>query len=83
MLIGILTHNMRADTLRFAPRRTKLNQYFENNLSNFMTTLADHAAAADFVPMDTRFLTPANQNFLTNAIKSLLQKFQSKVILIK
>ncbi|WP_174387195.1 hypothetical protein [Burkholderia metallica] len=48
-----------------------------------MGTLSDHAAAADFVPLDSRFLSEANKKFLIKAIGNLPQKLQAKIILIK
>ncbi|OMW19074.1 cell surface protein [Burkholderia pseudomallei] len=61
----------------------KINQFFDKNLNNFMNTLSDHAAAADFVPLDSRFLSEANKTLLVKAIGNLPQKLQAKIILIK
>jgi len=62
---------------------TKINQFFEKNLPNFVATLTDHAAVADFVPIDTRFLSPQNQSLLEQAIDQLSPGLQSKIVLFK
>jgi hypothetical protein len=64
-------------------RATQINKYFAQNLDNFTTTLADHAAVADFVPMDTRFLSTTNQGMLMQSVRGLPQELQAKLILIK
>ena len=62
---------------------TKINQFFDKNLNNFMSNLSDHAVAADFVPLDSRLLSETNKTLLTKAIGDLPQKLQAKIILIK
>lgn len=61
----------------------KINQFFEKNASGFSNTLDMHLNKADFVPMDTRFLTKPNQQILDNIINKLPQEQQNKIILFK
>ncbi|QWT22148.1 hypothetical protein KPL74_09085 [Bacillus sp. NP157] len=61
----------------------KINQFFEKNASGFSNTLDMHLNKADFVPMDTRFLTQPNQQILDGIINRLPQEQQSKIILFK
>lgn len=57
-----------------------INKYFEKNLSGFKDTLNHHLGKADFIPMDTRFLTDTNKQLLMDVIKNLPAKQQSNII---
>jgi YD repeat-containing protein len=62
----------------------KINENFDLNMRRgFGLTLEGHFQKADFVPMDTRFLTPKNNDTLIRYIFSLPPEKQAKVILVR
>lgn len=61
----------------------RINQFFERNLSGFASTLELHLQKADFVPMDTRFLTEHNRQLLEGLVSSLPAEQQDKIIFIR
>jgi hypothetical protein len=62
---------------------TKINQFFEKNLKGFEATLRIHLEKADLVPIDTRFLTPRNNQLLMDVVSRVPPQQQVKIILIK
>jgi hypothetical protein len=61
----------------------KVNQFFEKNLKGFEATLRIHLEKADVVPIDTRFLTPRNNQLLMDVVSRVPPQQQVKIILIK
>jgi hypothetical protein len=61
----------------------KINQFFEKNMKGFAKTLDLHLNKADYVPMDTRFLTESNNKLLNDLIETLPKEQKAKVILFR
>ena len=61
----------------------KINQFFEKNMKGFSKTLDLHLNKADYIPMDTRFLTESNNKLLNNLIETLPKDQQAKIILFR
>jgi RHS repeat-associated protein len=66
-----------------AVQAEKINKFFAKNTSGFSSQLGLHLNKADFVPMDARFLTNANQDILIDIISKQPQYLQNKIILIR
>ncbi|WP_350316631.1 hemagglutinin repeat-containing protein [Pectobacterium aroidearum] len=62
-----------------------LNKFYEKNMisGNGQKVIQEHLQKADFVPVDFRVLTPANQNIFMNYIKKLPKTQQDKVIIMR
>ncbi|CNJ09617.1 putative hemolysin [Yersinia intermedia] len=62
-----------------------LNKFYEKNMvsGNGQKVIQDHLQKADFVPVDFRVLTPANQNIFMNYIKTLPKVQQDKIIIMR
>ncbi len=61
----------------------KINNYFGKNTAGFSDQLGAHLNKADFVPMDTRFLSRPNQKLLMDIINDQPAQLQSKIILFR
>ncbi|MFT3728247.1 MAG: LysM peptidoglycan-binding domain-containing protein [Terricaulis sp.] len=61
----------------------RINQHFEQNADIFESQLTRHLGKADLVPIDTRFLTPANRGLLDGMIGRLHPEEQRRVILMR
>lgn len=63
----------------------RLNKFHEKNMSagSGRDIIQEHLQKADFVPVDFRVLTPANQNIFMNYIKTLSKVQQDKVIIMR
>ncbi|MCA6917995.1 VENN motif pre-toxin domain-containing protein [Pectobacterium versatile] len=62
-----------------------LNKFYEKNMSagSGRGVIQDHLQKADFVPVDFRVLTPANQKVFMDYIKTLPKAQQDKVIIMR
>ncbi|WP_431022266.1 hemagglutinin repeat-containing protein [Erwinia rhapontici] len=62
-----------------------LNKFYEKNMSagNGKIVIQDHLKKADFVPVDFRILTSANQSIFMNYIKTLPKVQQDKIIIMR
>jgi filamentous hemagglutinin len=62
-----------------------LNKFYEKNMSSGSgrDVIQDHLQKADFVPVDFRVLTPLNQKIFMDYIKTLPEKQQAKVIIMR
>ncbi|WP_167389288.1 VENN motif pre-toxin domain-containing protein [Pectobacterium peruviense] len=62
-----------------------LNKFYEKNMSvgSGRDVIQDHLQKADFVPVDFRVLTPANQKTFMDYIKTLPKAQQDKVIIMR
>ncbi|QRN32497.1 hemagglutinin repeat-containing protein [Pectobacterium brasiliense] len=62
-----------------------LNKFYEKNMisGNGQKVIQEHLQKADFVPVDFRVLTPANQNVFMDYIKTLPKSQQAKVIIMR
>ena len=62
-----------------------LNKFYEKNMvsGNGQKVIQDHLQKADFVPVDFRVLTPANQNIFMNYIKTRPKVQQDKIIIMR
>ncbi|BCQ36908.1 hypothetical protein ERHA55_47770 [Erwinia rhapontici] len=62
-----------------------LNKFYEKNMSagNGKIVIQDHLKKADFVPVDFRMLTSANQSIFMNYIKTLPKVQQDKIIIMR
>ncbi|MCO6523357.1 MAG: hypothetical protein J6571_09270, partial [Snodgrassella sp.] len=62
-----------------------LNKFYDKNMStgNGKIVIQDHLKKADFVPVDFRVLTPANQKIFIDYIKTLPKSQQNKIIIMR
>jgi len=62
-----------------------LNKFYEKNMStgSGRDVIQDHLQKADFVPVDFRVLTPANQKIFMDYIKTLPKVQQDKIIIMR
>ncbi|WP_255210184.1 hypothetical protein, partial [Erwinia persicina] len=62
-----------------------LNKFYEKNMSvgSGRDVIQDHLQKADFVPVDFRVLTPANQKTFMDYIKTLPKAQQDKIIIMR
>ncbi|WP_267127910.1 VENN motif pre-toxin domain-containing protein [Pantoea agglomerans] len=62
-----------------------LNKFHEKNMisGNGQKVIQEHLQKADFVPVDFRVLTSANQNVFMNYIKTLPKAQQDKIIIMR
>lgn len=62
-----------------------LNRFHEKNMSSGSgrDVIQEHLQKADFVPVDFRVLTSANQNIFMNYIKTLSKVQQGKIIIMR
>ncbi|ATV42516.1 hypothetical protein [Pectobacterium brasiliense] len=62
-----------------------LNKFYEKNMSagSGRDVIQDHLQKADFVPVDFRVLTSANQKVFMDYIKTLPKAQQDKVIIMR
>ncbi|WP_191938598.1 hemagglutinin repeat-containing protein [Pantoea agglomerans] len=62
-----------------------LNKFYEKNMisGNGQKVIQEHLQKADFVPVDFRVLTSANQNVFMNYIKTLPKAQQDKIIIMR
>ncbi|WP_239327115.1 VENN motif pre-toxin domain-containing protein, partial [Snodgrassella gandavensis] len=62
-----------------------LNKFYEKNMTSGSgkDVIQDHLMKADFVPVDFRVLTPANQRIFMNYIKTLPKAQQDKIIIMR
>ncbi|XKM14522.1 VENN motif pre-toxin domain-containing protein [Orbaceae bacterium ac157xtp] len=62
-----------------------LNKFYEKNMNSGagQKVIQDHLMKADYVPVDFRVLTPANQKIFINYIKTLPKSQQDKIIIMR
>ena len=62
-----------------------LNKFYEKNMNQGRgkDVIQDHLKKADFVPVDFRVLTPANQKIFIDYIKTLPKSQQNKIIIMR
>jgi len=62
-----------------------LNKFYEKNMrfGSGREVIQDHLLKADFVPVDFRVLTPANQKIFKDYIKTLPKAQQDKIIIMR
>ena len=62
-----------------------INKFYEKNMNSGTgkKTIQDHLKKADYVPVDFRVLTPANQKIFIDYIKTLPISQQNKIIIMR
>jgi filamentous hemagglutinin len=62
-----------------------LNKFYEKNMNSGagQKVIQDHLKKADYVPVDFRVLTPANQKIFINYAKTLPKSLQDKIIIMR